>query len=140
MILLENEVKLDALTDVQLTNWRILQEYSSVGGSYKNSIFLEKISSVEVHYKSKPLYLILGVIVFIYGIWAFHEEDGLSVLCLFISASLVVAYFLTRKHVVSITPDGGSRINIVVKGADESHIERFITNIQEAKLAKTTSE
>ena len=142
MILLENEVKLDALTNKdQLTSLRVLLEYSNFGGSYRNSIFLEKISSIEVHYKSKPVYIILAVIVFILGIWAQSEirRDGEVALiaCLFVSILFIVAFFLTRKYTVSITPDGGKSIDIEAKGLSEERIEQFIANIQEAKLART---
>ena len=67
MIFLENEVKLDSLTQsVQLTNYRITKEY---GDSYKMSIFLEKISSIEMHYQRKPLLLLLGIVSLIAGVF-----------------------------------------------------------------------
>ena len=138
---LENEVKLDSLTNQdQLTNVRISQEYSDfLGASYKNSIFLEKISSVEAHYKSKPILLILAGIAFVLGIWGQSEtrESGVFIFGLFLSIIFIIAFFLTRKHTVSIKPDGGSSIDIVVKGIGEARIEEYITNIQEAKQAKS---
>jgi len=141
--LLKNEIKLDALTNQdQLTNLRITQEYSDFfGAAYKNSIFLEKISSVEVHFKSKPIYLVLGVIIFILGIWAKSEfrEDSAFTFGLIVSVVFIVAFFLTRKHVISVTPDGGKSIDITVKGVGETRIEEYITNIQEAKLARVAN-
>jgi hypothetical protein len=64
---LGNEVKLDALTDQdQLTNLRITQGYNAfLKASYKNSIFLENISSIEVRFKLKIFYLILGIVFLI---------------------------------------------------------------------------
>jgi len=140
---LENEVKLDALTNQdQLTNLRIAQEYSDfLGASYKNSIFLEKISSVEVRFKSKPLYLILGIVSFIAGISLMSNYNTREIgnALLIIGIVLIVIFFFTRKHVVSITPDGGNSIDITAKGVNESRIEEYLTNIHEAKFARTSN-
>ena len=96
-----------------------------------------------MRYKSKPLFLILGIIVFIAGILVknYTDEDGVLVAGWIIGTILIITFFLTRKHVVSITPDGGIEcsINIEVKGVDKSRIEKFITNIQEAKLARVAN-
>jgi len=139
---LGNEVKLDALTDQdQLTNLRITQGYNAfLKASYKNSIFLENISSIEVRFKSKILYLISGLVFLILSIYSIAERAGwLSVLSFIVGATFIAIFFFTRKHVISITPDGGKSIDITVKGISKSRIEEYITNINEAKLARTAN-
>ena len=60
--LLENEVKLDSFTEsVLLTNYRIMQEN---GNEHKTSIFLEKISSIEMCRKGKG-----SKVFFLFGIF-----------------------------------------------------------------------
>jgi len=134
-LFLNNEVQLDALTNGDfLTNYRVIQEY----GDEKNHIFLEKISSVCVHFKSKPLLLTLGIIALMGTIFAFLSDfDGALAFVSFLTALfLFIAYFASRQYVISIIPDGGKAIYIVVKGLSSSRIADYIFNIQEAKLER----
>ena len=134
MTLLKDEVKLDSLTNsVLLTNYRILKEH---GDKYKISIFLEKISSIEMHYKSKILYLILGIIACIAGLIMQGEGAEAGLPLLVVGIVLVIAFFLTRKHVITVSPDGGKSLDIEVKGISSERVEEFLTNVQEAKLNK----
>ena len=132
-LFLKNEVQLDALTNGDfLTNYRVIQEY----GDDKNHIFLEKISSVSVHFKNKPLILTLGIIALMGTIFAFISDfDGaLAFVSFLVALFLFIAYFASRKYVISINPDGGKPIDIMVKGLSNSRISEYIFNIQEAKL------
>jgi hypothetical protein len=140
---LGNEVKLDALTyQDQLTNLRITQECKAfLGASYKNSIFLENISSIEVRLKIKIFYLILGIVFLIAPIIERKTTGfaGGSGSFLIVGAIFIIIFFFTRKHVILITPDGGKSIDITVNGIDKSRIEEYITNVNEAKLARIAS-
>ena len=135
MTLLRDEVKLDSLTDsVLLTNYRIMEEH---GDKYKFSIFLEKISSIEMRYKSKLLLLILGIIVGIAGMMGMSMEGpGAGAPLLLVGIFLVIAFFLTRKHVITVSPDGGKNLDIEVTGISSERVEQFLTNVQAAKLDK----
>ena len=137
MTLLENEVQLDALHSVRLSNYRITQEF---GSSYKISIFLEKISSVVVLYKSKPLLLLLGLILIAAGFYFLDQSDDIEQIMggvsLGVGVILIIAFFVTRKHVLTISPDGGMSLDASVKGVSNERIEEFITKIQEAKQTK----
>jgi len=141
MTLLENEEKLDSLTKSDLlTNYRIMKES---GNSYKISIFLEKISSIVVYYETKPLYLLLGIVSIIAGLIMFGVGEELfqriSLFTFVIGVIFIINYFLTKKHVITISPDGGKNLNIEVKGTSKERIEEFITNIQRAKQAKNVN-
>ena len=134
MTLLSGEVILDSLTEsVLLTNYRIMKEH---GNSYKISIFLEKISSIVMHYKIKPLLLFFGIICFIVGGVLFDYNEALGILSLIVGIILIIAFYLTCKHVLVISPDGGMKLEIEVKRTSRERIEEFLTIIQEAKQAK----
>jgi hypothetical protein len=142
MKLLENEVKLDFLTEsVLLTNHRIIKEYRN---SYKISIFLEKISSIEMYYRENPFYMLSGLLFFFfflvllpreqtYGIWM---ENWMGVLLMIVGVIFMIAFFFTKRHVIIVSPDGGEDIRVSIKWATNERIEEFITNVQEAKLRK----
>ena len=139
MTLLEDEVKLDSLKDsVVLTNYRIMQE---IGKSYKISIFLEKISSVVVSYKSKPLFLIFGIFFLLAGYVVntqLYYYKGEGILSLIVGVIFILLFFFSRKHVLSISPDGGKSLDFGVKWTKKERIEDFITKIQKAQLARST--
>jgi len=137
MTLLENEVKLSSFThSVLLTNYRILKEY---GNSYKISIFLEKISSIVVFYKSNPFLLFVGGFLIIAGLILLLGVDDYQVfgaLSLIVGIACIVLFFSTRKHVIVVSSDGGSDLGITVKNTSTELVEEFITKIQEAKQKK----
>ena len=146
MTLLENEVKLDELTEsVLLTNFRIAQEH---GNLYKISIFLEKISSIQMYRKSKTGLLLFGIFCVIVGailsVGAIYLPEiyrelrffGIT-LPLYLGIIFIIFFFLTRKHVITISPDGGKDLNIKInRKISSERIEEFITNIQDAKLKR----
>ena len=139
MRLLKDEVKLDTLTDsIVLTNQRIVNER---GNKYKNSIFLEKISSIEMHYKNQLAFLISGIIVCIIGIIPlFDDQSGAGLPLLLIGIVLITAFFLTRKHVIIVYPDGGKSFEFGVKGASPDRIDEFLTNVRAAILDKNSED
>ena len=137
MTLLEKEKELDTLAHVVLTNYRIMQERES---SYKISIFLEKISSIEAQYKRRLFLLILGIAALVSGPILFAAE-GYSdiewvITLLSVGIAFVVAYFFLGKHTIEISSDGGKSLDIYVKRMLNSRVEEFITNIQKAKLER----
>lgn len=136
MTYLENEKELGSITNsVLLTNLRLIQEF---GDTYKHSIFLENISSVQVRYKNNFILLVLGVLLLLGGGYAWVDTygDTLPILITVLGAVLVILYFLTRKHLITVAPDGGRSIEILVKRLPASTIEKFITEIQRAKLQR----
>jgi len=134
MTLLENEVILDSLASVQLTNYRITKEY---GKSYKLSIFLEKISSIEAAYKSKPYLILIGILLIIIGLYLANDNiQEFGIFSVIVGIVLIIAYFRTRKNILRVSPDGGTNLDLAVKGVSNERVEEFITNIQRAKQEK----
>lgn len=130
MKLLPNEEKL--LTSngekIVLTNYRIQMDDSILGQSYSISIFLENISSIEIKYKNNILFLILGALSAIGGFAGGSPELGLIVGGIFIAI-----WWFTRKHVVSISSDGGSSLDFQVSGMKMEQIYDFRYNVELAK-------
>ena len=137
MTLLENEKNLDFLekNSVVLTNYRITKED---GNSYKIAIFLKNISSIIAHYKTEPIFIILGAISLIAGVVLVLHGDlnSFGIASFVLCAVLFAAYFLTKKHVITVSSDGGEKMVIEVQKKSHERIEEFITNIQQAKQGK----
>jgi len=94
-----------------------------------------------MHYKTKPLFLILGIIFLVAGIplLIYELEYGHSnfgALSLFIGVVFIVIYFATRKHVITISSDRGKDLDVEMKGTSKERIDEFLTKIQEAKQTK----
>ena len=136
MRFLKDEVKLDTLTDsVVLTNQRIVRDH---GDKCKDFIFLEKISSIEMHYKNNLLLLIVGVIIFFTGIIfaAISHIPELGWFFLILGLGCIIAFIVTRHHVIIVSPDGGKSFKFEVSGVSSDRIDEFLTNVQAAKLDK----
>lgn len=137
MKLLQNEEKLITSDEDRmiLTNYRITKRDEIWGKSHKISIFLEDISSIEVHFKSNIVFLIIGILLALAGLVMSSQGGGESSIGgLVIGGIFVAIWWFSRKHIVSIASNGGSSLNILVKGMSDSKIEDFITSVQDAKL------
>jgi hypothetical protein len=120
-----------------LTNYRITKRDEIWGKSYKISIFLEDISSIEVHFKSHIVLLIIGVLMVLAGLGMSIEAGPIvSVGSIVVGGIFIAIWWFSRKHIVSISSDGGSTLNILAKGMSDSKIDDFITSVQEAKLKR----
>ena len=134
MKLLPNEEVILTLSNEQLTltNQRIHMNYAELGQAMTISIFLEKISSIETKYKSYLFLLIIAAIVFLGGI-AGNEMTGAVV-----GGGIFFAiWWFTRKHVVTITSDGGSSLNYMIQGISTDNIHDFVHQVSAAKQNRT---
>lgn len=138
MKLLQNEDKLISSNadKIVLTNQRIMMKDEIWGKSFKISIFLEDISSIETHYKSYMLFLIIGIILVFAGLAMFKSGGLMAVGGLIVGGILIALWWFTRKHLVTISSNGGSHINFVVEQMSDDKIEDFVTDVQEAKLKR----
>jgi hypothetical protein len=132
MKLLQNEQELMSSVGkkVILTNYRISQKDELTGKSYSISIFLEDISSIENQYKSSPVFLIIAAIALLGG---FATGGSIMLLGLVASLILVAMWWFSRKHIITIKPNGGSSLNILVEKIKKSEVENFVYNIVKAK-------
>jgi hypothetical protein len=122
---------------VTLTTHRLRYNSSSYDKAHIISIMLEKISSIEIHYKSWILFLLAGIIIIAGGLLAGANNQGEAMSAgIFVGLILVVIYYFTRRHVVTIASDGGANINFQTKGMKRETIIDFINKIEKAKNKK----
>jgi hypothetical protein len=141
MKLLPNEEKLVSSNDdkIVLTNHRIQMTDSVWGQSYTISISLENISSIEIKYKSNIILLVLGALSVLAGLYAASENrDSDSMLGgIALGLGFFALWWFTRKHIVSISSNGGSSLDFMVQGMGEERIADFIYKVSLAKQART---
>jgi len=116
-----------------LTNYRIrFDDLGDYGSKEFVSIMLEKISSIRIYKKSKPLYLILGILIMLSFFSGFYGRD-LKFAPIIIGGVLILFYLLTRKHIVSIASDGGDAIIVETTQYQPKDLIDFIDKIEQAK-------
>lgn len=120
-----------------LTTHRIELSSKDWGASYRNTLFLEDISSIEVRYTSLSLALIIGVILIVGGfMWAAQADVQLFNAATIGGGFAVLIYILSRRHVVSICPNGGHALNFEVGSMSSEEINDFVDKVQLAKAAR----
>ena len=130
--LFENEELITESEDGQilLTTKRIRHFSGSVN---LTSIMLEKVSSTEVNYSHYPVLLLLGFLCLLYSVTQQGEEQRWAIIALVTGAILIITYFLTRKHVVIISSDGGAKIVFRTSGMSSGNVMAFVNKVEEAK-------
>lgn len=140
MKLLPNEEKLitSNADKIILTNHRIQMTDSVWGQSFTVSIFLEDISSIEIKYKSNILLIILGVICVLGGFYMAGQSRGSEgmIAGLVLGGIFFAIWWFTRKHIISISSDGGSSLNFMVQGMGDEKINDFVHNVSLAKQTR----
>jgi hypothetical protein len=122
---------------VILTSHRITMRNEVWGKSHNISIFLEDISSIETHYKSNIIFLIIGLLFAFIGLFMLSKGGGNMATGGFVIGGIFIAiWWFTRKHLVTISSDGGNALNFVVEGMADNKIDDFVTKVQEAKLKR----
>jgi hypothetical protein len=117
------------------------------GKSSKITICLEDISSIETHYKSNILFLIIGVILALVGlvtglsfIRAVYSSIVMSAPVglggLVLGGIFIAIWWFTRKHLVTISSNGGSHLNFIVEKMSDEKIDNFVTSVLEAKIKR----
>lgn len=121
--------KLSRLGCLTLASDGITQSYSQVGKEFYMHIFLKDISSIQLGYKSYPIFLVLAVAslsgVF-GGIW---DSDwfwiNLGMILFFV---FIYIFFVTRKYTLIITAKGGENMHETVEAGKnaKTFVERII--------------
>lgn len=118
-----------------LTNYRVHMQVKEWGFNYSIGIFLEDISSVEVKYKSNILLLLIGCLIFISSIIFGLTENESEVLSVGMLVGLISLFlwWLSRRHVICISPNGGAKMTFSIRGFDSDKIDDFILKLSQAK-------
>jgi hypothetical protein len=128
---IENEQVITEFTGkdgkITLTNLRVRHTWSQWGQALMVSILLEKISSIELHYRSRLIFVILAILAVAAGVIAENEYVGYG-----IGAGIlfIILYLFSREHYLIITSDGGSRIRFRTKGKQKEKVLEFVNEIE----------
>lgn len=114
----ENLISESDTKQIQLTTHRLRYHQDRSSNSNFISIMLDKISSIELTYTSNPLLLIIGIIT----------------IPLLVGIILIVMYYQSKTHAISIIPDGGQPIIFEIKGMKREAVEQFIFDIENAAM------
>ena len=118
---------------ITLTNLRLRYSDSQWGKSDTVSMLLEKISSIEIHYRSKTILVILAIFATVGGlIGGANGDDEFIALGIGAGIVLIILYLFSRKHYLTISSDGGGKIHFHTKGMKKEVLLDFINKIESA--------
>ena len=104
---------------LRLTTHRLRYNETASSNSDFTSIMLDKISSIELtYYKSSIWLLIIGILT----------------IPIIVGIILIIIFFTSKRHVVSVTPDGGKPIIFETKGMKREFLEGFIDKVEAASM------
>ena len=116
-----------------LTTKRVRYDSALFGSSKLISITLDSVASCGLITKSYPILLLLAALAVIDALTQRGDAQWMF-LFLAVAAVLAVAYFLTRRAVISIASNGGETILVPAKGMSRSSIVEFLEAIEREKL------
>ncbi len=114
-----------------LTTKRVRYDSVVFGSSIFISITLDSVASCSLATKSYPILLLLGALALI---GAFSQSGDAHWWFLVAAAVLAVAYFLTRRAVISIASNGGQTILVPAQGMSRNSIIEFLEAVEREKL------
>lgn len=114
-----------------LTTKRVRYDFVVWGRSSLISMLLESVASCGRVTQSFPIILLFAGLAFFIALF---QRGDQSVLFLGLSIMLVVAYFLARRAVISITANGGQAILVPAKDMKREAIIGFIDALEHEKL------
>ena len=121
---------------LEITNLRVRYTVTTTGAARVSSIMIDQVASCVVHYTSYVILLVFGALSGMAGLYSFsHNGGGPAFMMLFFSALFIAAYFLTRRHVVSIGSASAS-IDVPITGMSTDDVVGIIDTIEEAKAAQ----
>ena len=104
---------------IRLTSHRLRYYETPENNSDFTSIMLDKISSIELtYYKSSIWLLIIGIVT----------------IPILVGLILVYRFFTLKRHVISVTPDGGKPIIFETKGMKRNFLDDFIDKVEQTSM------
>jgi hypothetical protein len=126
-----------------LTDQRIHMNETEWGKSYKITLALEDISSIEYLYKSNILWLVLAGISLLFAgatyINGDSSQQGISVYGFAGALLFFIFWVFSKKQMVSITPNGGKSLQFMTENMKEDVVEEFLYKVQLTKAQRIYS-
>ena len=104
---------------IRLTTHRLRYHETANSNSNFTSIMLDKISSIELAYSQNSIWLLI---------------IGIITIPILVGIILIIVFFTSKKHVVSVTPDGGKPMIFETKGMKREFLEDFIDKVEAASM------
>ena len=122
---------------ITLTNLRLRYSDSQWGKAHIISLLLEKISSIEIHYRSKTIFVILAILAIASGLIAGANGDEEFVgIGIGAGVVLIILYLISRKHYLTVSSDGGGKIHFHTKGMKREKVLDFINELESAIIRR----
>lgn len=127
-----------------LTSHRIEYSEKDWGSKISQCFFLENISVIEMNYTSSIIALLLAVIAAVFaaitavsgGNDTVNQILRVSILVAIISA---VWWFFSRKHVIRIISQDGTKMNIRLDNIGRDQVDHFLFELKKAKTNRHLS-
>jgi hypothetical protein len=121
-----------------LTSQRVHLSDKQWGRSYQITLFLENISSIENVYKSNPVFLVVAGLSLAVGLVTIEREyeGGVAFAAFTIALVFLVLWLNSRSHVVTISSNGGGKLNFLVAGMSEAEVQDFVDKLEAAKAER----
>jgi hypothetical protein len=104
---------------IRLTSHRLRYYETPKKNADFTSIMLDKISSIELtYYKSSIWLLIIGIVT----------------IPIVVGLILIYMFFTSKRHVISVTPDGGRPIIFETKGMKRDFLDDFLDKVEETSM------
>lgn len=134
-LMADEEIIYETIDKITLTTHRIRAIESTFERKEVVSIMLEKISSISISSRNYLIFLILGVLMFLYSLWGFVKTDNtsLDIFIFVLGLIFIIVFALTRKSVVIISSDGGHSVFFSTLGFSHESIMSIINKIEIAK-------
>lgn len=119
---------------VSLSTHRVRYESKRPGEASFKSIMLDQVSSCSINYTSYPILLILAILFVLGGAILYslmHKPNGLAI-GIVIAVIFIIAYFMTRKQVISIASPGDT-IKYQMSKLSLEKGKEFIDELEKAK-------
>jgi len=115
-----------------LTSHRIRYRERRAGSFRLTSMTLDSIASCGVVGRSAPLLVVVGVLSLLGGLLALKGSQQTA--AVIIGLAFVVAYFVTRRTILSVASRGGEAIALPVRGMGPDELTQLVDAIERAKL------
>jgi len=123
--------------ELTLTSKRVRYHYSEIGRSNFMSITLDSVASCGLIVRTHPVLILLAIIAFIFGV---NQDNEPRLILIGLSLFLVVLYFTSRKTLIAIGSNGGSSIEVPIKGVSKANVIVFLEAVERSKLRITQPE
>lgn len=136
MKLIEDERNLIESEDkvVLLTTHRIRYNAEKIGVTYFGSIMLDEVALCTISRKSKPVFMVLGVLTLLFGLYQMSKGYSINSIIpiLVVSAIFFIIYYVTVKKYLEVA-SAGSSILMNTSRMSMSKIVEFVDEVESAK-------